>query len=183
MPARRSDCVARQTLTDTCDLFTEALAFVDLNITRVVQQSQLPGVMGYHRRVFASWAGEKESYLVWDSVEAPAGLCAQATFNLHVVTELRWSATVGCSAGAGGDYAGKGCTRVHCNALENQTMDVVVLRPANALPSSPVRRIVELPGGAATLEVGSTLYLLGSRTNAPDSMHGLAAVVGVERAA
>ena len=86
-------------------LFTADTAFVDLNITRAVQASQLVGVRGYHRRIFADWGGtgnrsrRKESYLIWDAVDAPPALCAQATFNLHVVTSLGWSGEVGLGLG------------------------------------------------------------------------------------
>ena len=242
-------------------LFTPDLAFVDLNVTRAVQESQLAGVHGYHRRIFADWSSSRESYLIWDDVDAPEPLCAKATYNLHVVTDLGWTSKSGCAPKAGGDCAGgQGCTRVRCQVLNAQTMDVVVLRPRNAasqrllkieadpvpiqftgttggagkgsiggafagdwntphnLPpsdahwpprqptgialrpgdaqqsgcsgfitllqpnaSTPVRRSLDLPHGAATVEVGPTLYLLGSRAKtaeAPEEMQGLAAVVG-----
>ena len=35
-------------------IFSSAMDYVDLNITRAVQASQLAGVNGYHRRVFAN---------------------------------------------------------------------------------------------------------------------------------
>jgi hypothetical protein len=50
-------------------MFSDALDFVDLNITRAVQSSQQSAVRGYHRRVFANWADG--SYLLWDAIDAP----------------------------------------------------------------------------------------------------------------
>ena len=44
-------------------VFSPSLDFVDLNITRAVQASQLAGVQSYHRRVFANW--DDGSYLLW----------------------------------------------------------------------------------------------------------------------
>jgi len=40
---------------------------------------------------------------------------------------------VGCGVEPGGDCKGQGCTRLHCNVLSEQTMDVVVVRPAHAV--------------------------------------------------
>ena len=76
-------------------LFTDDMDYVDINITRAVQSSQLRGVKGYHRRIFAN--RHDDTYLIWDDVRAPnVSDCAQATYNLHVVTQLGWPGVVGC---------------------------------------------------------------------------------------
>jgi hypothetical protein len=110
-------------------LFTEALDFVDLNVTRAVQASQQPAVRGYHRRVFAN--RRDDAYLLWDAVDAPAAECAKAMFNLHVLTQLRWPGVVGCAAAAPSRAAGT-ATRLVCSGLNDMSLDVTVLRPASA---------------------------------------------------
>ena len=62
---------------------------------------------------------------------------------------------------------------------------VTLLQPRNAsAPVASVLRMEELPGGAATAEIGvgshTTLYLLGARKG-EEALSGTAAVVGVER--
>eukprot|EP01043_Picozoa_sp_COSAG02_P053842 COSAG02_NODE_6005_length_3880_cov_8.950993_3_plen_109_part_00 len=72
---------------------------------RAVQASQVAGVRSYHRRLFANWGAALDgstrsrddsspSYLLWDEIDAPAAGCAQATFNLHVVTQLGWPGAI-----------------------------------------------------------------------------------------
>lgn len=72
---------------------------------RAVQASQVAAdVRSYHRRVFANWGAVVDrsnrsrdngiSYLLWDEIDAPAAGCAQATFNLHVVTQLGWPGAI-----------------------------------------------------------------------------------------
>ena len=115
-------------------LFTAALDYVDVNITRAVQASQQPEVRGYHRRVFAN--RRDDSYLVWDAVDAPESACRTATYNLHVVTQLGWPGTVGCTVGAargGGGGAAGGVTRLECTGLKEIKLDVAVLWPADAV--------------------------------------------------
>ena len=77
------------------NVFSDAMDYIDVNITRAVQASQVPGVRGYHRRIFAN--RRDETYLIWDDVNAPKmSDCAHATYNLHVVTQLGWPGVVGC---------------------------------------------------------------------------------------
>jgi hypothetical protein len=72
---------------------------------RAVQASQVAGVRSYHRRLFANWGAALDentrsqdnsspSYLLWDEIDAPAAGCTQATFNLHVVTQLGWPGAI-----------------------------------------------------------------------------------------
>jgi hypothetical protein len=97
-----------------------ALDYVDLNVTRAVQAAQLPGVRGYHRRVFSNWADG--TYLFWDAVDAPAAECARATMNLHVLTQLGWLGKAGCAVVAAAAGAGAtGTTTLTCAALHGAT--------------------------------------------------------------
>eukprot|EP01051_Picozoa_sp_SAG22_P001147 SAG22_NODE_42_length_25431_cov_5.091580_5_plen_945_part_00 len=109
-------------------LFSDALDFVSLNVTRAVQASQLPGVQGYHRRVFAN--RHDGSYLMWDAVNAPLAECSQAIYNLHVVTQLGWPGKVGCAVVSKKAHSG---TCLECAALDGLALDVSVLRPAAAV--------------------------------------------------
>eukprot|EP00729_Bicosta_minor_P006429 gene6429-14359_t len=111
------------------NLFTDTLDYVDLNVTRAVQASQLPGVIGYHRRVFAN--REDDSYLIWDAVDAPLPDCARATYNLHVLTQLGWPGEVGCEHVA--SSAGTSATKLECAGLNEIKLDVTILQPANAV--------------------------------------------------
>lgn len=111
------------------NLFTDTLDYVDLNVTRAVQASQLPGVLGYHRRVFAN--REDDSYLIWDAVDAPLPDCARATYNLHVLTQLGWPGEVGCEHVA--SSAGTSATKLECAGLNEIKLDVTILQPANAV--------------------------------------------------
>lgn len=109
--------------------FTDGIGYVDLNITRAVQISQLPGVQGYHRRVFANW--DDGSYLLWDMVDAPEELCAQAVYNLHVVTELGLDQVSRCNVVAP-SHSADTVTPLECAALNNITVGVTIVRPAAA---------------------------------------------------
>lgn len=111
------------------NLFSDAIDYVDLNVTRAVQASQLPRVASYHRRVFGN--RRDDSYLLWDFVDAPAKDCAQAEYNLHVVTQMGWPGKVGCSVSVSTNNAESGQTQISCKALNNLTMDLTVLRPLN----------------------------------------------------
>ena len=157
-------------------VFSEALDYVDLNITRAVLASQLPAVQAYHRRVFGPIAGRQQapavfcvivalpavlcvlslhvsgpsscsslahsclysrfapgltanhrddSYLLWDAVDAPLAECSQATYNLHVVTQLGWPGKVGCKVAAASACSG---TKLECAALNDMQLDVTVRR-------------------------------------------------------
>ena len=105
--------------------FSDALDYVDLNVSRAVQASQLPQVEGYHRRVFANWADG--SYLLWDVIDAPPKECAQATMNLHVLTQLGWPGKAGCET-----KPAQIATRVECAALNSLSLDVAIVRPSAA---------------------------------------------------
>ena len=105
--------------------FSDALDYVDLNVSRAVQASQLPQVEGYHRRVFANWADG--SYLLWDAIDAPPKECAQATMNLHVLTQLGWPGKAGCET-----KPAQIATRVECAALNSLSLDVAIVRPSAA---------------------------------------------------
>eukprot|EP00943_MAST-04B_sp_MAST-4B-sp1_P001448 g1448.t1 len=111
------------------NLFAEALDYVDLNITRAVQVSQLPGVEGYHRRVFAN--RRDGSYLLWDDVNAPMAECSQATYNLHVVTQLGWPGEVGCFV-ASSSFSDDKTTQLECTALNDLLFYVNILQPSSA---------------------------------------------------
>ena len=74
---------------------------------RAVQSSQASAVRSYHRRLFANWGtvmdGHNRSqeagspvYLLWDEIDAPVAECTQATFNLHVLTQLGWPGAASC---------------------------------------------------------------------------------------
>ena len=109
-------------------IFSSAMDYVDLNITRAVQASQLAGVNGYHRRVFAN--RRDGSYLLWDDINAPIEECSQATYNLHVVTQLGWPGKIGCFAtGVPGDD--DNVTRLECNALNDLKFDFTILQPSS----------------------------------------------------
>ena len=110
------------------NLFSDALDYVDLNITRAVQASQLGAVQGYHRRVFAN--RRDGSYLLWDAIDAPLNNCSQATYNLHVVTQLKWPGVVGCQPVSDARF---GATNLECTGLSGLLFDVTVLQPSNAV--------------------------------------------------
>lgn len=113
-------------------VFSAAMDYVDLNVTRAVQSSQRPGVAAYHRRVFANRADD--AYLIWDMVDAPLAAedCEAATFNLHVLTQLGWPGKIGC-AKVPSAAAAAAATSLECRALENMTLDVTLLLPTDAL--------------------------------------------------
>ena len=114
--------------------FSEDLDYIDLNVTRAVQASQLPGVQSYHRRVFANWA-DGGAYLLWDVIDAPPTECAQATLNLHVLTQLGWPGKAGCktiTAPESSTDSPRVSTHVECDALNDKTLDVSIIRPSAA---------------------------------------------------
>ena len=124
-------------------VLSDQLDFVDLNITRAVQASQASSVRSYHRRLFANWGAVADgsdrsqdnsspSYLLWDDIDASAAACAQATFNLHVLTQLGWPGTSGCSEVPQASEEAAGSTLVTCRGLEDVALDVSILRPAPA---------------------------------------------------
>jgi hypothetical protein len=114
-------------------LFTKALDYVDVNITRAVQSSQIPTVQSYHRRIFANRReGNGGSYLIWDAIEASSKDCQNATYNLHVLTQLGWPGVVGCQV-AVKDTATSSTTKLICTALNDMELNVNILQPSNAI--------------------------------------------------
>ena len=108
-------------------MFTNALDYVDINITRAVQASQLPSLQGYHRRIFFN--KNDATYLIWDFVNAMSDSdCSQATYNLHVITQLGWPGVSGCETMDSTSAAYK----LICHGLNDIALDVSILRPANA---------------------------------------------------
>jgi hypothetical protein len=155
-------------------VFTEALDYVDLNVTRAVRASQLPGVRSYHRRVFANH--REESYLLWDAVEAPRAACAQAQFNLHVVTQTGWPGVVGCapSNGTGGDGDGGGsggATRLLCTALQGMALDVTLLQPTAA----DARGLLHIEADPLPVQFTG---MTGSASAAPPGMDAVGGALG-----
>ena len=121
----------------TRHLFTDSISYVDLNTTRAVRVSQSVDVRAYHRRVFAAWS-TSPTYLLWDAIDAPAAVCANATYNLHVITSLLDQ--VGASGGVGctdatpapEEQPGVAPTVVHCAGLNEAHLDVTIVRPSEA---------------------------------------------------
>ena len=116
----------------TNHVFSKAVDYIDLNITRAVQESQESGVGGYHRRVVANRMDE--TYLFWDDIVAPANDCAKATYNLHVVTQEGWPGVAGCHSdhSAASSSLLPEITKLACAGLNGINLDVNILRPANA---------------------------------------------------
>ena len=187
-------------------LFSQAVAYVDLNITRAVQISQLPAVRGYHRHVFANWPDG--TYLLWDAVNAPQDDCAQATYNLHVVTQLGQDnvggeatttpansrCTISTSSSSSSTPSSPSTseantendnlttTLLSCAALNNISMDVMVVRPSQAISRSLLRvRADPLPvqfTGMTGVPDGEPGGALAGDWNTPDNLAPRQGVAG-----
>ena len=111
----------------TNHVFSTVLDYVDVNITRAVQESQLNSVQSYHRIVFANKMDS--TYLFWDDITtAHPDDCAKATYNLHVVTQKGWPGVVGCQSNSNDNQG----TKLICTGLNGMNLDVNILHPANA---------------------------------------------------
>jgi hypothetical protein len=113
-------------------IFSKSMDYVDINISKAVIESQLPTMIGYHRRIFANRMDG--TYLFWDDVKAASlSDCSMATYNLHVVTQLGWPGIIGC------DHMNSTTTTTNtnnlltCRGLNDIELDVSILRPTNAL--------------------------------------------------
>ena len=65
------------------------------------------------------------------AVNAPMAECSQATYNLHVVTQLGWPGEVGCFV-ASSSFSDDKTTQLECTALNDLLFYVNILQPSSA---------------------------------------------------
>ena len=137
-----------------------------------MQVSQQPAVRSYHRRVFAQYrtegdGQEGEAFLLWDAIDTDdQDACSNATFNLHVLTQLGWPGVAGCAAAP--NAAARGGTRLACGALN--IWGIVTYFMATVQLSAAVAFAIFLSTPLVSISIGVCLFRELDGKSARDSL-------------
>ena len=115
-----------------------------------------------------------------DAIEAPRGECAQATYNLHVLTQLGWPGKAGCAVQPASpitslslDVAASSSTLVTCRGLNDIALDVSIIRPDPAALAAD--RLLEIEADPLPIQFTG---MTGSALPRNSTPVGMAAVGG-----